>query len=131
MTDMILYRADRQGLMTIDGLRSWTSSRGHADDYASGYFAGFGGPCVYSTTVLAETAVLDLRTDPGAGFDRIGLDLADYPHTYMRDVLRDLAPVFRANRYQWLAFYDRQDRPDRDFDEWLYLGAVALQVTPT
>jgi hypothetical protein len=122
-----LYRADQHGLTHVEGLRSWTSSRAHADEYASGDLAGFGGPCVYSATVAATDAVLDLRADPAAALaESVGLDLDDYEHAHLRDLCRDLAPAFRAFGFAWVAFRDRQDRPAQDYDEWLYLGVTPL-----
>ncbi|MFI5793810.1 hypothetical protein [Streptomyces sp. NPDC051677] len=121
-----LYRADAPGLSVIEGLTSWTSSREHALDYASGRFLVFGGPCLYRAEVDAGS-VLDARGSLRQTLDEMGLDLDDYPNESPQDLCRALANIFRAHGHLWIAF---RERPEPEFDEWLYLGDWPVAVLP-
>lgn len=123
---MWLYKAAPAGLTFIEGLRSWSSSKGHATEYSSGRFIGFGGRCLYEADVDVSRS-LDMRADFAAGLELVGLDAADYPHESPQDLCRDLGNVFRGHGLEWVAF---RERPEPEYDEWLYLGAAPIKVRP-
>jgi hypothetical protein len=110
-----LYRAD--GGKAGGGLSSWSSSVDHVHEYRAGRFLGFGGQRLRATTVNEKGRdVLDLRSNAHQVMLDAGLvDLHDYEGS-LQDVLRDLANLFRAHGYRWVAF---RERPEVDYDEWL------------
>jgi hypothetical protein len=111
-----LYRAGAPGTPPT----SWTSSRAHAEQYRTGKVGPFGGEDIFETTVAAGATVLDLRPNAVATLRTLGIDVEDYDYfraEMLHDFVRDLMPMFVANGYQWIVFYDANN-PE---DEWLEL----------
>ena len=116
---MKLYKAGPAGLKDVASPSSWTTSLDHAVEYAAGTH-GPHTPCLYVVDLPPTARVLDLRAGAADGLaEHVGLDLDDYQFQELQDLLRDVAPVIRASGCEWVAFHDR---PEPDYDEWLYIG---------